>query len=649
MRAAARLTSRPLQYDVEGCGLECRCTLRLVLDPTREQSTLSGFLGRLRTAFAPFDRAALRLRASVGRNRGLLLALGDALPSGAEGFRARLYDPPTIHGSIPTAPARRRASAATDIGITAYDGNLLEHFGWDASIRLIERCVTSDPSWLRGARLSFDADRLVLAGRPTGPVWRVFADNLAPHSAKRISAHVQTSLEVESTDSAAVKRVLKELEPISGFPLRRAHIRFAPDAVSAEDGETAQRMRAFTELQHELVASIAETLRSNGLRWQDFPRLVTRAGAYNRRMGAVVGGAGTGRVDFAASVRRFARVAFPDFQMRKTMDEIELARPLTEDGELCVTLNKIHFSGLGKTYSARLGIRATRGQLGGRYFGGSLFQCFDNGSTDSSLAWSYDATEDLALDLEETRKLLNLVLPIFESEWTTFLRFGRSPLLEQQPEQGALTFHDAVRIAARALGGFEPAFPCLYGAWLRPYTANAIGRLGPGQEWRVRFANRATGQSVAVVLPWRGRIRFEQDYGLYVDHDGVKTFKDGSPAPQRKLMLEEASAPDSGALMQDLEARLTGYADSPDILACAEAAGGASFRRHHPLCRGELVFRVELKEGSASDEYWSVSYRAAGNASHDSLALKLPARPPLVAEIIAPAHPLASAVPKGSA
>lgn len=612
--------------------MRCRCIARVLLDPVKRSDALAHFLGQLRSVFRPIDGSSLRFYVSVGQNRGLLLALADGLPKGAPGFRAELF----ASTAEPTSTI-----APNDTDSRAYDGDLLSHLDWNKSLSLIERCLTTDPAWLRGAHAGFAAENLVMAGAPSDSVWRVVGSGLTRHASKRVEISLQTALDVDSTDEKAVKRTLRDLGRRSGLPLARARIGFEPakpDAVA-----DTNRLTDLALFNGELFGALADKLRPIGMRWRDVPDLQPSADAFYRRMDAILAGSGPGRVELMPAVRRFAKQHFPDCEIRNAPDAIELIRRLTDEADLSVAITKVHRQ-VGKCYGVRLGVRLTKGPLAGRLFAAPLFHCFDHGPDDPGLVWAYETVEDQARCLAQTQRLLGLVLPEFEQRWRDFLVDGKSVLTADLPEHGLLTFHDAVRIAARSLGPFRPSFPELSHATLRDLggrhpagdtgssATDVTGRAAAGQEWWIRFIDPVRGQTVTAIVPWRGHVRLQRGYGVSVDRDGVTHTIDGSPEPDDLFMLEKRPDGDADRFSDEIESALSSLADSPDVMACADGAGGAAFRNDHRQVRVGASFRIELREGAEPDAYWWIEYRSITDTTHDLLHFRVSARPPLVAQ-----------------
>ena len=388
---------------------------------------------------------------------------------------------------------------------------------------------------------------------------------------------------------------------------------------------------ALALLGDELVATIADENRASGIIYADFPRLTARG--FERRVKAVTQGRGKGAVIFPSVIKQFVRREFPVFSFSGTTGDLHRfeSRP-TKEFKSLLLFEKIHHFGLGKAYTVHVGFE--QASIWRAY---SLFRFFDRGR----LEWTYGTRDDLDACLRETASLLRLVLPSYARECSRYLESGTSAILSDAPNHGGLSFREAARIAANRLGATVLDFPVITGAWQQPSNAASIppgivwpqternysGRLAEGQCWRVRFANPYTYRSVIVEVPYRGRLKFAVSDQISVNRSGAHQLMQASIPADVPFGLPERVA--SGPGIVEAEIPEMRFADSSDVMAIAEAAGGGDFLHDHPASSLVLTLDAEISEPPLNEEHWWVQYEAPVNKGTPAqIAFRISAHPP---------------------
>jgi hypothetical protein len=159
-------------------------------------------------------------------------------------------------------------------------------------------------------------------------------------------------------------------------------------------------------------------------------------------MEAVASEGGACVVDFTANVKKFVRTGLPDFAFRNAPLHPDFVRTAALDAELCLRFKRPNHIGPGKAYTLDIGIRLIGGAAAGQSFWSSLFEFFDHGPYARSPQWVYKSTGDLAECLNESRRLLDLVLPDFEQACWRHL-WSPQRRLPESAEFGALSFLEA--------------------------------------------------------------------------------------------------------------------------------------------------------------------------------------------------------------
>jgi hypothetical protein len=307
---------------------------------------------------------------------------------------------------------------------------------------------------------------------------------------------------------------------------------------------------------------------------------------------------------------------------------------------------RVHYSGIGKAFMVVFGLRMQSGDSGGARFAFTLGQFLDH----HELVWTYATTEDLRAALAEAKGLIERILPEWQAACGEMLEAGGDGTLDIGPTRGPLTFHEAVLLAARDLGAYSNRFTSLHGAGLRvpisirfrmpfpPPTSDMSGTLQPGQQWSVRFTNRASGRGIWIAIPQHGEISYGLIEGFQLkpvrspQGKGERPTRVEAPRdPDEPIMLDPlAQTADPLPLERAMREHLSTLADSSEICAFAEAQGGEAFRQRHPDCQSEIQLLVDLLQDGSSDERWSIHYHVPGRAA-ESLYLSCTARHPVAA------------------
>jgi hypothetical protein len=381
-------------------------------------------------------------------------------------------------------------------------------------------------------------------------------------------------------------------------------------------------------LAEELVGSIGAENRRRGLLRADFPLLASDS--FQQRMTSVITGRGKGRVNFPAVLKKTLASTLPQFTLRGMRGDYHIfERALADDFRLLLLFEKVHQFGFGKTYNVHLGVE----QRGAPVVAHALTYFFDR----TFLDWAYGTQDELQACLNETHTLLGLVLPAYEAAWRALLDTGESAVLHGLEERGALSFHEALRMATDALQQAAPRHVTMTGAWLRPAwsgtvkfemplleAADATGRLRQDQCWQIRLEDSEAPGSIVVHVPRRGRLQYRLWSQSSVKRNNVFHRLRAPVRPGEGLTLP-AAVPAQTSAAAHLP---TPFADSTTIMALTEAAGGAAFRAQHPGCAVRLQLQAERTEPPAEAETWWVDHLVPGSRAR--LGFILSARTGLV-------------------
>ena len=604
----------------------CNCTLGLRLDPAKPAALIE-FLEKLSRIASAKPSSELLLWLKVGSRVDLLLKLAEALPPDAPGFSRSMFGPSQASAGEVLAAASRKAKRAESC--TAYHGNLLKHLDWPGALELI-RWIFAGAGDIRGGSGMLTARDIILPGAPEGVKIGLYLRDLTKHSKKQVQANFTLEMSVATDDRAPLKRILRALEEGSGFPWRRARLNFFAPEVAAPSSEDAAHWSACLLFLGDATRRISERLRHQGLRLGDLPQLQIGHSGFRRRMQDLQIGHGIGPVNWKAAVKRFVAQRYPTFAPSSMPLGFDVAERLRDDAELV-----IGFDGSvrlpGKGYGVWLGFRRKAAPSAGMVFMQPLGCFFDHATNHGGIGWVYATDAELEADLEESGRLLDLALPQWRQACVEWLDSEGAAQPKPGHEYGPLSLHEAVEIAARALGGLNQSMREIIRArvghgggppWLAPRIVRETrevtpGRLTPGWSWEITFADRLRGETVTVSIPYAGHIRFELGAEVWIGDGDVTRFMSKTrieldPQPEDLLMLPPHQHLDPDPFVAETMAWMKGVADSPRLLAYAEEACGKAFRREHGSAGIRWLLNVELLRDGGMLPYWYFAYTAVG-------------------------------------
>jgi hypothetical protein len=619
----------------------CRCQLTLKIDP-KKPTAFADFFALMQRCCVVTPATTLEFDLAVGRRSGLLVELAHALPPAAEGFRIG-----TEKVTAGTILERAGRKGAAGLGRAVhFHGDLLQYLSFDAALLLV-RDLTALDAAVPGAFGHLSARDIAIAGAASGVTVSITIRGLGQYPKKAAVVYCTCDLAVETDDRAVPKRVLAELEQASGLPWRRAVLHFVPTVTEAGVEDQDHWIATYRSLTP-AIGSIAGRLRGEGLRWRDLPRLRTRHSGFRHRLQEVTEGIGTGPVDWKGGVRALIKQAFPSFAARGGGFSFEFVQTLRADAELVLAFESIHHAGPGKTYTAYLGFRRKAPPAAGLLFVQPLSRFLEY---DDDLVWTYATAADLDACLQETGRLLTLILPLWRQACLDLLNSDGSDRSWQQPVRGALTLHEACVAAAAALGALDPHSDLVLRGRMTTGVASVLpympkrttspeaeeGRLGPDESWDILFGNRHTGRTVMVTVPHSGPLRYGRRFGVWI----------GGTATPGELRIEEPVEPDDFLMLPPspqfppepavarTAAQLSGLADSPRLLAFAEAQVGRDFRHTYPGAGRHFVFNVRLTATGDLRPYWYVAFVALAPARIET-AMHISAAEPFSSELLPP-------------
>jgi hypothetical protein len=606
--------------------MKCRCQLNILLDPKRNPRALSELLMTLSRCASAGAASALIFHLSAGKDQSALSMLLQALPVTATGFSLAPFVPsPATAGVLIAA-----AAGGGRIPVRSYDGDLLEHFDLGAGLHLIDRCVTSDPAAMRGAAAYFFAHEISFAGAPVGAVGGIKAADIKSSATKRTGIVLLLEWEAERADPRAAKEALRRVAAETGLPWSRAKIDFVMghQAAAFEDERFLYRGAVILS---DAVARIGADLRKRQLAWRDFPLLRTHQEATRQRFALNLGA-----VNFSAVVKAFMKRHRPTFAFRKYEDGCEFVESITEERALVLRFAKDR-SLMGKAYSLELGVRLIAGPSAGALLSVPFSYFLDH----DEIGWIYGTVEELEATLAEVGRMLDLLLENWKASCVAFDP-AVPETLQLMPQSGAVTLHEAVRIAASALAPLDLGLPSFIRAMLgTPYVArgrlrmprdmrglDADGRLRSGQAWMVEFANRSTGRLMRVTVPYEGHFAFEMSYRLYLEEPPkefgglVVRHIDGAPDRDGLIMLPPEPRYEAAAFLSEIEQTVGAIPQAVDVIAFADGIKGRDYREKNPYCWLDLQFRSQMLVGAPNSESWELTYHGETGADPQRLMLK---------------------------
>jgi hypothetical protein len=322
----------------------------------------------------------------------------------------------------------------------------------------------------------------------------------------------------------------------------------------------------------EIYAAVCAEMRKLEYRRAAFPNLTSDSGG--KRMDAVWGGRGVGRVNLPGALKRFVKQNFPNYKfVEANSDEHRFRLVIAPEVELDLDFARIHHFGMGKTYTVWLRFRYPNSPWQQSRF--NLLQFFDRRRMD----WCYGTNDELEACLQETKTLLMACLPTLEQfvrdaasgEWV-------SSLHTKQSDEN-FGFHDAARAAWTALSPVYPQFTRIYKAhFAKPIGDWSTSRIKfpTVESWSFRLADDISEREMDVDVSESGLLFFALGNMLHVFE--VDHFRRARPrsCPDELLALPPSTG--CGDVSAQLAPRHWEQLITTDsLLRIAYANGGSDF------------------------------------------------------------------------
>src|SRR4030042_5660114 len=149
------------------------------------------------------------------------------------------------------------------------------------------------------------------------------------------------------------------------------------------------------------------------------------------------------RVNFPSMVRRFMKKSFPEFEPWKDIGEqVFFSKQISPELALVLGFDRIHFHGLGKTFTLLFGVNITQGTCAGCTWDDNVFRLFHQSRFPP--CWPYVTKAELAQALDGIRDFLQVVLPVFENGLNRCLCPIPTIVPDFIPDRGPITAKQAL-------------------------------------------------------------------------------------------------------------------------------------------------------------------------------------------------------------
>lgn len=249
------------------------------------------------------------------------------------------------------------------------------------------------------------------------------------------------SCQGKNSKDVSVKMLFKKTASETGIPFDKGTITETIDPETSAKIDQKQILAACICFE-EAFEQAGQEIRSRNFQWQELPGLASEDESFKRRTESVQSGKKE-RVNFPGLVRRFMKEGFPKFTPWKTDGEqIFFSKPISSDLEMVLGFDRIHFWGLGKTFTLLSGIKITEGPLAGRRWDSNFFRLFQQYRFPP--CWTYITKVELAEALDGIGNFLRSTLPVFEDELTRYLCPIPTNVPDSIPDRGAITAKQAL-------------------------------------------------------------------------------------------------------------------------------------------------------------------------------------------------------------
>jgi hypothetical protein len=391
---------------------------------------------------------------------------------------------------------------------------------------------------------------------------------------------------------------------------------------------------------NESFALTADLLRTRQLRWRDFP-LAKRCGQSDSYgIAEYLAAKKNSPIKFPLFAKKSFKECFREFKSEKK-PALAFSKPLRPGVDLVIKYEKTSVSFTDKTFHVLIGLK-----FGEDIHLQDIASCLDQ-YEQLGMRWEYNSESELLELLNETHRLILLVVPVFESAATQLLNDAFDRDIFPAINFGAISFHEACAVAQGHLRKtcFNYSFllsasiglPYFHHSFkfqmIKNVSASEPGRLLMGQAWLLQYADIEAGRFIEICIPYSGRIRFMQRHAvptINVNHipgrRNLLTNIVSSMDPSELIMCDFNSAPTS-AVCTDVE--LMQCVDSPEIMQKANQAGGSEFVNNCDDCLLKLRFEnphFSIPRAAT----WNVKFIDVSKSPRKSLNIELTTTSPAV-------------------
>lgn len=386
---------------------------------------------------------------------------------------------------------------------------------WDVVARLASAATESG----RGVMLFVHLTGWGVAGGDDG--LRVDATfSRFQHSGTKMAASAGLRFVAPNLKDASVKTTIASAAKLLGLSFGKPVSTLAtpegpPVADSALAPPTPEARLVVLTAFGEVFARAAQRIEAKPEDLAHFPLLFTRSGGFDKRIADVLAKKKE-NVPLPSRLKRFMKERFREYAFDVSNGEqLWFRKAVAPTLDALLMFDKVHYSGLGKAFTAVWGVDFPSTAFGGSHAGLSgtrenIFWMFHEGWEQQ--VWAYTTSEELEKALGGCEQLLRRVLPALEEQARNLLVPVPAEVPAGTPQLGPMTAREAYAHARSLAQGWAPDAQCesiAAGANLavrdqRGCGLDAGGRLQLHGRWLVKFVSRKREKFCLYAMPHTG-------------------------------------------------------------------------------------------------------------------------------------------------
>jgi hypothetical protein len=439
--------------------------------------------------------------------------LAETFPATHRAFTVGMYDPRRLR------PGQELLAAANAAKLkdTCCNAQLTDFLPFDASISLLDRLRPEFPPSGRGMMIHVEIASLLARG--AGDAVRVDVSFQRWRSgSKRKTASVRLSCPAESKRDVAAKRTLLAAAEVLGLKIGKPSLQ-APSGRGEPTPAPALLLNAYQAFLTAFDQTTAVIDKSD-ITLDGIPLLMPRFEASARRIQDMLAGRRE-EIDLVARLKHMMRESRLGYEFDNADSElVSFVKPLTPHLEARLSFERYHNQGLGKSFTALVGVgfpQHRQLQVGpiAALFRDNLFRLFHRAL--DRPAWTYVTSDELAAALGGCLSLLNHTLPLMESQFTACLGQPVADIPRGMAIAGALSAKEAEAMSREVVLRWSDdaelrSVSFTTDSALRAFLGPALdgtGRLKPHGAWQISYGSAFRGACMVVSVRHTGAMRWE--------------------------------------------------------------------------------------------------------------------------------------------